>query len=138
MPRRAFTLIEAVIAITVLALVAGACLQLRADSLSRTRTLSGRHELDRAVRTIFDLAVKDRLGPSRKLIADDPNSPEQWEGTFASREYTLVKELAVVPNPLTVEAPRDGAAESPYPALVALWRYTLTLDGQTRTLEWTR
>jgi len=132
--RRAFTLIEAIIAITMIALVAGACLQLRAESLARVRSLAGTGAEDLAADQILRLAAADRLGPGRRLEPDDPQSPRVWTGEHAGRRYTLRKEAVVVPNPLRSAVDEDSV----YPESVVVWRYTLTMGDTVRELEWTR
>lgn len=131
---RAFTLIEAIIAVTMIALVAGACLQLRAESLARVRSLSGTGAADLAADQVLRLAVADRLGPGQPLEPDDPQSPRVWTGEHAGRPYELQREAVAVPNPLREATDEDSV----YPVSVIVWRYTLTMGDTVRTMEWTR
>lgn len=134
MPRRAFTLLESIVALTILAMVAGACLDLRASALANTRTLAGKQEDARVALTLFDLALAGFLPAPTRLDPEDPESARVWTGTRDGRDYRILKERIVVRNPV-----RDSVTESAavaYPQNAALYRYTLELDGETFTMEW--
>lgn len=133
--RPAFTLIEAIVALTILAVVAGACLRLRATSLAQARSLHARQELVREAATLFELAIEGRLGPSQRLDPDDPESPTEWTGERGERPYRLLREAVVIANP--VHDPGADVA-TPFPERIALWRYTLTLDEALYQMDWNR
>ena len=134
--RHGFTLIESVIALTVLALVAGACFELRAQSLAQTRAITGRQANARVAHTILTLAWAGQLGQGRRVERDELAGVVEWAGERDGRLYTLVREPVVVANPLRDSVGEDAA--SAYPVTVDLFRYTLELEGETYTVEWAR
>jgi Tfp pilus assembly protein PilV len=134
---RGFTVLEAVVAMTVLALAAGACLQLRAQALAQARSIQREHELARTAHAIFELATAGELGPAERLDPDDPRSPLLWTGDRYGASYRLVREVVLVENPVRVATSSSGAATT-YPEMVAVRRYDLALDGERFVLEWTR
>jgi prepilin-type N-terminal cleavage/methylation domain-containing protein len=136
MPRPAFTLLESLVALTVLALVAGACLELRAGAVAHTSRLAGRQEDQRRARAVFDLALAGHLGAPTRTSDEDPDAPVVWTGEYDGARYRLLRETVVVPNPLYVGHKEDE--RSAYPERTALYRYTLELDEAVHTMEWTR
>lgn len=135
MPRSAFTLIESLVALTVLALVAGACLELRAGALAHTRTLAGRQDDQRRVKTVFDLALAGLLDAPQRVDPDDPHSALVWTGERDGEQYQLLREPVVVPNPL--HAPPTGDESPQFPEQSLLFQYTLEIGGGVYTMEWT-
>lgn len=136
MPRRAFTLLESLVALTVLALVAGACLELRAGALANTRTLAGRQDQARTAQMIFDLALAGFLGTPERADPEDPESALIWTGERDGAEYRLQRNAIVITNPVRASAPGELAAS--FPSDAALFRYALELGGETYHLEWNR
>ncbi len=134
--RRGFTLIESVIALTVLAMVAGACFELRTQSLAQTRVIAGRQANARVAHTILTLAWAGQLGQGRRVESDDRDGVIEWIGEREGRAYTMVREPVVVANPLRSFLGESESAK--YPVTVELYRYTLELEGETFTVEWTR
>ena len=132
---RGFTVIEAIVALTILAIVAGACLELRAQSLRQAQSLTARHELARRADAIFELARAGQLGPGERLDEDDPAGGRLWTGERFGDQYRLTKRTVLVDNPL--HDPRLGDRAT-YPRRVAVQRYALELEGQRFVTEWTR
>jgi prepilin-type N-terminal cleavage/methylation domain-containing protein len=132
---RGFTVIEAVVALTILAMVAGACLELRAQSLRQAQSIQKRHELARRADAVFELARAGQLGPGLLVDEDDPESGRLWTGERSGDRYRLVKETVLVDNPL--HDPLLGS-RAVYPERVAVRRYTLELAGETFITEWTQ
>lgn len=140
MPRRprhlrGFTVIEAVVALTILAMVAGVCLELRAQSLRQSQSIQKRHELARRADAILELARAAQLGPSVPVDEDDPESGRLWTGERSGDQYRLLKQTILVDNPL--HDPLQGS-RALYPKRIAVQRYTLELAGETFVTEWTR
>lgn len=136
MPRRAFTLLESLVALTVLGLVAGACLELRAGALAHTSTLAGRQENQRSAKLLFDLAITGQLGAPTRTSKENPEAPVIWTGEHEGQRYRLLRETVVVANPLFKASSED---ERPvFPQRTALYRYTLELGDDVHTMEWTR
>ncbi len=136
MPRRAFTLLESLVALTILSLVAGACLELRAGALSNTRTLAGRQEHARLAQTILDLTLAGYLGRAERADPDNPESALVWTGERDGVTYRLQRDAILVPNPVRAGAPAERAAL--FPPSAALYRYTLELGDETYRMEWNR
>jgi len=132
--RRAFTLLESIVALTILAMVAGACLELRANALANTRTLAGKQEDARFAHTLFDLALAGFLPSPQRLDPEDPESARVWTGTRDGRDYRILKERVVVTNPVRASVTETVAGV--YPQNAALYRYTLEVGGETYTMEW--
>jgi len=94
--RRGVTLLEAIVAMTILAGVGVATLQLRAA------TLAGAHEAERAaiadrgVQDLLDLAVAGLLAGG----AEQEGGALVWKGTHLGEAYVVRREVVVLPNPL--------------------------------------
>lgn len=135
----AFTLLESLVALTILAMVAAACLELRANALNHTSSLAGRQDTARLAHTIYDLAFAGLLPAPVRADPEDTESPLVWTGQRDAVSYRLTREPIELQNPIT--APRRTNSEdqpSKFPQRVALYRYTLELEGQTFTLEHTQ
>lgn len=135
--RAAFTLIESIIALTILTMVAGACFQLRAQSLSQTRSIAGRQADARLADTIFRMALAGGLGVAQRLgDEDDELRAMAWSGRREGREFYLVREQVIERNPVRASLSEDDAVR--YPELVALYRYTLEFGDERYVMEWNR
>ncbi len=135
----AFTLLESLVALTILAMVAAACLELRANALNHTSSLAGRQDTARLAHTLFDLAFAGLLPAPVRADPEDTESPLVWTGERDGAEYRLTREPIELQNPITA-AHRATPEDKPsnFPQRVALYRYTLELKGQTFTLEHTQ
>jgi len=127
--RRGFTLLEAVIALTVLVMAAGACLELRAGALARSRALEAQQAEARRALTLIDLASADQLEGARLVDEGDASKGVVWEGEIAGTSYRLVRVSASAPNPLW------SADPARYPERVEVMRYRLEMGGVERVVE---
>lgn len=127
--RRGFTLIEAVVALTVLFMAAGACLELRAGALARSRAIEQRQAEARRALTVIDLAQAGQLDGARPLDEEDPSAGTVWAGEIAGTAYRLTRTRETVANPM------HAVDTSRYPDRVEIARYRLEMGGETRVVE---
>jgi|GEM_PF-6390849 len=132
---RGFTVLEAVIALTILVLAAGACLEMRAGALARARSMQRAHEVARAAQAILELAIAGELGAAERMNRDEPESALLWTGERYGLEYRLTREVVLVENPVRAGG---GAGAATYPEMAAVRRYELELAGERFVMEWTR
>lgn len=127
--RPGFTLVEAVVALTVLFMAAGACLELRAGALARSRAIEQRQAEARRAITLIELAQAGQLDGAAPLDEEDPAAGTVWAGEIAGTPYRLTRTLETVANPMhAVDASR-------YPERVEVARYRLEMSGETRVVE---
>lgn len=124
-----FTLLESIIALAMIGAVAGACLQVRAQSLAGRQRLTARQATDRGFETIL------RLAQSGLLEAGVPVRNEEgqvtritWTGDYLGEPYTCVRERTPVANPV------EPVADESFPATITLWAWTVEYRGETAQL----
>jgi len=127
--RRGFTLVEAVVALTVLFMAAGACLELRAGALARSRAIEQRQAEARRALTVVEMAQAGQLDGAQPLDEEDTSAGTVWAGEIAGTPYRLTRTLETIANPMhAVDATR-------YPDRVQVARYRLEMGGRTRVVE---
>jgi len=124
--RRAFTLLESIIALALIGAVAGACLQLRAQSLAGRQRLAERQTIDRALDTILRLAQAGLLeGGTRERSSDGDTLRTTWSGEHLGEPFTCRRERVTAPNPVTTPD-TDQATDQ-----IELWSWTVEHRGET-------
>ena len=122
MRRRAFTLLEAVIALIILSSFVVACLQLRLNGLRAGRAIAEQQRIERVIDDVLQLASNQLLpDPIREEDGDGDVSRIIWRGELAGFEYECVSQRAAV-SPIGAAA--GGSA-------VPVMRYTVTIDDRT-------
>lgn len=126
MPRRGFTLLEAVIALIILSSFVVACLQLRLNGLRAGRAVAEAQRVERAIDDVLQLAGHQLL-PDPIVERNDNGDVARviWRGAYAGFAYECVSERAAVPAP-SIGAPTTTTA-------VSVQRYTVTIDDRTVT-----
>lgn len=126
----AFTLLEAMIALIVLAGVASASLQLRAQALRGRAAAAEATAREAALQDLLNQAVAGFLGEpaQRPEDRDAPILRTVWIGQLHGEPYEVVREVAQRPNPVPRNGARDDDAESQF-IWIAHW--SATWRGQT-------
>lgn len=127
----AFTLLEAIIALILIAGVASVSLQLRAQSL-RGRAAA-------AEATARQAALDDLLHQAVHGLLPNPQVPEddaaplamRWTGRRAGHPYEVERALVAVPNPLAGEQRAGADPDAAPPQQIALVRWRATWRGET-------
>ena len=123
---RAFTLLEAVIALVIISSVIVSVLSLRSQSIAQGERLAERRFVERETESLFRMLLAGRLDrPTR----DETDGKVTWRGEHAGRGYTIVRERTAMSNPMA-----DGRrAVSP---TISVWKYTITLGGRESAFYW--
>jgi type II secretory pathway pseudopilin PulG len=130
-PRRAlaFTLLEAMIALAMLAGVFGVCLGLRSAALAADRRAAALLQTEREADALFQMVI------NRTLLDAEPDSTSErmvWIGTHLGEPYRIERTVAVLPNPLVGRVPHPTEPE------LALFSYSITYKGHTTQAYWHR
>lgn len=126
--RRAFTLIEAILALVILAGAIMACLQMRAQMLSGTRRQREIQRDDRADEALFQMLINNVLPEPEIRSGEAPT----WRGDYLGRPYVIQKFPMVVPNPIA------GTVAYPVATEVTVFRYEVTYAGRTSEVIWNK
>lgn len=130
--QRAFTLLEAVLAMAILAGVAVVCVGLRAQSLASGSKLEARLSDERETQAIFEMATSGLLPPA-ELSGD--GVVRRWAGEHMGTPYTLKATRESVRNPMEGAHGADAAGLS---GRIVMWRYVLTIRGRETEFWWHR
>lgn len=127
---RAFTLLEAVIALIIISSVIVSVLSLRSQAIAQGQRLTERRFVERETESLFRMLLAGML--------DDPTRSETtnnvtWTGTHAGREYTITRQRETMPNPMSREVASEGRPVSP---AISVWKYTIELGGRTSEFYW--
>ncbi len=124
--RTAFTLLESVIALVIVAGVAGACLQARAQALAATRSIADSTVLTREMDAILAEARAGLL-PQPVEVRDSTGRMVErvWSGVRAGAEFRCRWDVVQAPNPV------PGGAGAGLAPTVTLARWSVTRAGQT-------
>ncbi|TVQ31707.1 MAG: hypothetical protein EA376_08570 [Phycisphaeraceae bacterium] len=129
MTRRGVTLLEAIVAMTVLASVAIVCLQVRTQGLMQSRRVEEIQRTERIAGAILDQAMNRMLPGAEGPNEDDPARRIIWRGEQDGVAWECVRELTLVRNPLAwsgVVADSDRLA-----TYILVDQYRLTLGELT-------
>lgn len=129
---RSFTLLEAVIAVTILAAFTVATLQLRAQGLASQSRFDRAQSEQRAMDEILRLAAAGMLREPERVRDDDGNVVRLiWRGQRFGESYECARE--------TVEASNPAARRRPdLPATIEVHRYTVQYAGRSASMDWIR
>ncbi len=123
---RAFTLLESIIALALIGAVAGACLQVRAQSLAARQRLTIKQQADRGLETILRLAQAGLLEDGVAERDDsDKLSRMTWIGEHEGAPFVCERERITTNNPIDTSGVED------VPQTVTLWRWTVEYRGET-------
>lgn len=131
MRRAGFTLLEAILALSIIAAVTVVCLGMRAQALGAARRISESQHAEQGAQDIYD-SVMAGLMPAP--VIDPRSGTRTWEGEWSNRPYVLTATLAALPSPV-ISAEADGSAPRP---MLRMWRYELRYAGQTTEFFWSR
>jgi len=127
--QRGFTLLESIIALTVLSAVIVVCLQLRSHSLARSRAVYQRGAEIQAMNNLLELAASNLLANPQGPTAGDPTRRIQWQGQYLGQPFSCDRQRVTVPNPLA-NSRTDPDAMKLAPQ-VQLYQFTLTYADNT-------
>jgi len=130
---RGFTLLEAVLAVVILAAAVMAALGIRAQSMIASQNMLIVQRAERDAQALFDLAIAGMLGKADSLDAE--LGLTIWSGEVGidlKRGYTVRRRPEVLPNPAHDLVGRDAAEE------VAMWRYEIEVGGREVVFLWHR
>lgn len=128
-PRRAFTLLEAVLALAMLTAVIIVCLQLRAQVGMVGRQVERISGKDNASEALFQSLVNGLLGPPTE---SRENGVLVWEGEQNGARYHITRTLTRVPNPVVGQVAFD------VPATLAAYKYEITFGTIKSEFIWHR
>lgn len=127
--QRGFTLLEALIALAMLAAVFSVCAGLRTQAMAADRRAAAILEAERDADALFQMVI------NRALLAPEPLSNGEkavWVGTHLGEPYTIERTIAVMENPLLGVGPHETAPE------IGLFEYAITYKGHTTKAIWHR
>lgn len=127
--RRAFTLLEAVLALAIVAGAIMACLQVRAQMLAGTQRQRELQRADRAEEAIFQMLVNNALPQAR---VDPERGIPVWEGEHLGRPYEIER------FPMMVENPMRGRVGYAVADHVTVFRYVMRYAGRESEILWHR
>ncbi|MEC9374532.1 MAG: prepilin-type N-terminal cleavage/methylation domain-containing protein [Planctomycetota bacterium] len=122
---RGFTLLEAVIAVVILAGVAATCVQLRVQNLRIAAAVEDAGDDRRAIEDLLLLAESGQLPGQIGPAEDDPKMTIRWRGEWLGHEFTCERTRIALPNP-TANASERGLART-----IVLDQYTLQYGEET-------
>lgn len=125
----AFTLLEALAALAIIAAASGAVLAARAQSVRAVETAERARAFDRAAADLFDMA--------RHRLLDEPEIDRErgvvtWTGDYLDHPFTVVRSVELVENPAA-----DAVAHA-VPRRVPEVVYEITYRGRTAERRWSR
>jgi type II secretory pathway pseudopilin PulG len=127
--RRAFTLLEAVLALAMLTAVIIVCLQMRAQVGMVGRQVERIAARDNAAEALFQSLVNGLLGAP---VDSEKPGAMMWEGVQNGEKYKVVRTATRVPNPVV------GQVDFDVPATLTAYRYEITLGNTTSEFIWHR
>lgn len=127
--RRGFTLLEAVLALAILAGAIMACLQVRAQIMEGTKRQRDVQRADRADEALFEMLVNNTL-PEAHL--DQKRGILVWDGQYLGRPYHIER------TPISVDNPMIGKVAYPVQPKVTVFRYAMRYAGRDSEIVWNR
>lgn len=124
--RSAFTLLESIIALAMIGAVAGACLQVRAQSMAGRQRLTVRQTTDRGIDTILRLAQSGLLEDGQSEKNEEGQTTRiTWTGERLGEPFTCERVRTQLANPI------DSAGDETIPPTVIMWRWTVEYRNET-------
>jgi len=121
-----FTLLESIIALAMIGAVAGACLQVRAQSLAGRQRLTVRQNTDRAIDTILRLAQSGLLDDGLSERDEEGKITRiTWTGDHLGEPFTCERVRTTVANPI------DIPGDESFPGTITMWRWTVEIRGES-------
>ena len=119
-------MLESIIALAMIGAVAGACLQVRAQSLAGRQRLTSRQTTDRGIDTILRLAQAGLLdaGQSEKN-EENQITRMTWAGDHLGEAFTCERTRTELTNPI------DNPGDASFPATIIMWRWTVEYRNET-------
>lgn len=127
--RRAFTLLESLLALVILSAIIVVCLQLRAQAGMTAARAESRVAAANRTEALFQCVVNGLLG---KPESGEDGAEIVWRGEQAGVPYTVVRTHTTAPNPAR------GQVTYPVAESIALFRYRVTLGQTTSEFLWHR
>lgn len=115
--RRGFTLLEAILALAILAAVMVVCLAMRAQALASSARIAASQWAQRGTQELYESLVAGIL-PDPEI--DNDTGVRTWRGEHLGRPFIMTARPATVPNPVAGLFPDREMGER-----VRLWRYEL-------------
>ncbi len=135
-PRRAITLLEAVIALGLIALLAAAVIQARSAAITESTRLEHIQRTNREIQSLTTALLNGALPQPTRTQTDTPNQPPipVWTGTHLDHPYTITRTVTTLPNPIAQTNTSDDDPTTPStPDSIALFQYTIEYRGETHT-----
>jgi hypothetical protein len=126
--RGGFTLLEAIIALSLMTVVLIASLELRVQAMKVGGQVSSAARESRHIEALFTMVINRALP---QPVRDEAAGTLTWSGTYLEARYVITRRSEEVDNPLRVLA----AERSPQ---VTIWRYTIEYGGEQATFVWHR
>jgi type II secretory pathway pseudopilin PulG len=120
--QRAVILLEAIIALVVIAGVAGACLSLRSRAIRQRIAVQQTLEIEDALSSIMTLATSGLLDTPSVETDDSGASRRVWRGDWNDEPYTVTAQIVDVGNPLIAQS-------ADAPVLIPMRRWTVEFRG---------
>ena len=122
------TLLEAVIALAILGLVAGAVLEARAMAAREARASSEMQRSVREIESIFRMLTTRTLGRAERV----GGGASVWTGEHLGEPYEVLRREVVVENPAR------RAVDVPIASELELFEYTISYGGAREVFLWHR
>lgn len=124
--RSGFTLLEAILALGILAAATIIALGIRSQMIQAGLRQREAQREDRSHEALFEMLVSGML--------EDPKVVEDvgyvWEGEFLDRPYRITRKLTRVPNPMVGEVSYTVSSH------VGVYEYRIVCGGRESTLVW--
>jgi type II secretory pathway pseudopilin PulG len=127
--RRAFTLLEAILALGILSAAVIVCVGVRGQVILGAQRLREVQRQDRADDGLFQMLINQTIDePS----VDDRLGTLVWRGTYLGTPYEIERRGVSFPNPMAGQVRYDVSDR------VRLVRYAITYDGRESEVLWHR
>lgn len=124
--RRGFTLLEAILALGILAAATIVALEIRATMIRSDAQLRAAQREDRDHQALFEMLVSGML--------EDPRIDEKlgyiWQGEFLDKDYRITRTVKAVENPMRGKVTYETAP------LVGIAVYTIEYDERSSEFIW--
>lgn len=131
-PRRqsaGFTLLEAIVALVILASACIVCMQIRAQSISSHERLARQQRVDRATDAVFQMMINGLLPRPEK---DAKSGRPVWRGEHLGKPFEVTRDRVIVANPVAGQVAYQVSPE------VSVWKYAIAYEGRTSHFYWNR